>query len=167
MTSFMEEELGQSINVVEKPGGAGAIGMNALKSAKPDGYTLIYTAVGPSTLTPNHQDVGYNTPKDFKAISQLVNSPYAIAVHSKSGIETLDELIDYSKDHEVTFATTGAGLHQHIVTEDLLTQMDDVEMEHVPFDGGAEAVSALLGEHTTASVNVVGELMPHYKDGTI
>lgn len=165
---FMEEELGQSVNVIEKPGGAGAVGMNSLKSANPDGYSLIYTAVGPSTLTPNYQDVGYNTPEDFKAVSQFVNSPYAIAVNSNSGIETLAELMDYSKDHHVTFGTTGAGLHQHIVMEDLLTQMDDeVEMDHVPFDGGSEAVTALLGEHTTASVNVLGELMPHYEDGTI
>ena len=67
LANYLQESLGQTVNVVAKPGGAGAVGMNEAKKAAPDGYTIILSALGPSTLTPNHSDVGYKTPEDFEA----------------------------------------------------------------------------------------------------
>lgn len=167
IANYLQENLGQTVNVVSKAGGAGAVGMNELKKADSDGYTIILSALGPCTLTPNHSDVGYNTPEDFEAICQISLLTYGLAVNTESGITTLDELLTYARENPgTTFATTGAGLHQHLVMEQFLAQFPDIDMEHVPFNGGAEAVSALLGNHVMCSMNVLSELYPHYQEGT-
>ncbi|PIC56418.1 hypothetical protein CSV80_14290 [Sporosarcina sp. P12(2017)] len=165
----LQDQLGETVNVVSKPGAAGATGMNSLKGSKPDGYTIILTAVGPSTLTPNANEVGYNVSEDFYPISQISEAPYGIAVNSDSGINSLDDLLEFAKEKpgNATYGTTGAGLHQHVVTSDFLNQLPDVEMEHVPFDGGAEAVSALLGNHITAAVNTISEIIPHAENNAL
>lgn len=167
IASYLQEHLGQTVNVVAKPGGAGAVGMNETKKAAADGYTIILSALGPSTLTPHYSDVGYQTPDDFEAICQISLLSYGLAIHTDSDVTTLDELLDYAKENPgTTFATTGAGLHQHLVMEQFLHQFPDISMEHVPFSGGAEAVSALLGKHVFCSMNILSELYPHYQAGT-
>lgn len=167
IANYLQEQLGQTVNVVAKPGGAGAVGMNEAKKAAPDGYTIILSALGPATLAPHHSDVGYNTPEDFEAISQISLLTYGVAVHADSGITTLDELLTYTKEHPGTvFATPNAGLHQHLIMEQFLQQFPDISVELVPFNGGAEAVSALLGQHVLSSMNVLSELYPHYQAGT-
>src|SRR5690625_4332349 len=165
----LQKELGQTVNVVSKPGGAGAVGMNYLMSQNPDGYTIILTAVGPSTLTPNSNDVGYNTPEDFEMIAQISDAPYGFAVNKSSGFDSLDDVLEYAKidTERATYGTTGAGLHQHVVTSDFINNLEGVNMAHVPFGGGAEAVSALLGSHTTASMNTISELLPHVESDAI
>lgn len=167
LAESLQKQLGQAVNVVSKPGGAGATGMNSVKSSKADGYTIILTAVGPSTLTPNANQVGYNVTEDFYPIAQISEAPYGLAVNSESKLQTLEELIEFSKNksEKVTYGTTGAGLHQHIVMSDFVNQIPDVNMEHIPFQGGAEAVSALLGNHVTASMNTISEITPHHESG--
>lgn len=169
ISESLQNQLGVAINVVSQPGGAGAVGMNAVKSAKADGYTIILTAVGPSTLTPNANEVGYNTTEDFYPIAQISEAPYGLAVNVDSGIETLEQLLKFAKDNpeKGTYGTTGAGLHQHIVMSDFLNKLDGIHMEHIPFEGGAEAVSALLGNHVTASANTISEITPHKESGAI
>lgn len=164
---YLKDEFDQTVNVVAKGGGAGSTGMNYLKGAKPDGYTIILTAVGPSTLTPNSKEVGYKITEDFMPISQVSQAPYGIAVNSSTDIDSLEELFNESKEKEVTYATTGAGLHQHVVTAALTEELEDVNMTHVPYEGGAEAVSALLGNHVTAGVNTISELLSHEESGSI
>lgn len=165
----LQKQLGQAVNVVSRPGGAGATGMNSVKSSKEDGYTIILTAVGPSTLTPNANNVGYNTAEDFFPIAQITEAPYGLAVNADSKIESLEELLEYAKENpgKGTYGTTGAGLHQHIVMSDFLAKLEGIDMEHIPFEGGAEAVSALLGNHITASANTISEITPHEESGAI
>lgn len=167
LAESLQKQLGQAVNVVSKPGGAGATGMNSVKSSKADGYTIILTAVGPSTLTPNANQVGYNVTEDFYPIAQISEAPYGLAVNGASEIQTLEELIESAKNNpgKVTYGTTGAGLHQHIVMSDFVNQIPEVNMEHIPFQGGAEAVSALLGNHVTASMNTISEVIPHHNSG--
>lgn len=167
VTDYLHKEFGETVNVVAKGGGAGSTGMNFVKGAKPDGYTIILTAVGPSTLTPNADNVGYKVMEDFAPISQITEAPYGIAVNTSLGVDTLEELFELAKEESLTYGTTGTGLHQHVVTAAMLQDLEGVNMEHVPFDGGAEAVSALLGNHVTATVNTISELLPHEESGSI
>ncbi|TMN21716.1 tripartite tricarboxylate transporter substrate binding protein [Lentibacillus cibarius] len=167
VSDYMKKEFDQTVNVVSKGGGAGSTGMNYIKNSKANGYTIILTAVGPSTLTPNSNDVGYNVTKDFEQISQISEAPYGLAVNSDLDVNSLEELFKKSESEEVTYGTTGAGLHQHVVTSELVSNLEGVNMEHVPFEGGAEAVSALLGNHVTASVNTISELLQHEESGDL
>ncbi|MCG3088264.1 Bug family tripartite tricarboxylate transporter substrate binding protein [Sporosarcina cyprini] len=165
VSEVVQKDLGETVNIISKPGGAGSTGMTAVKSAKPDGYNIILTAVGPSTLTPNANNVGYDVTTDFKQIAQISEAPYGIAVNSDSGIKTLEELMNFAHEKKVTYGTTGAGLHQHVVTAAFVKSQGDLDMEHIPFEGGAEAVTALLGNHINASVNTISELLPHDGNG--
>lgn len=166
--NYIQEKFGVNVNVEAKPGGAGSIGMSHVQHSNADGYTIILTAVGPSTLTPNLNDVGYNVVEDFKPISQITEGPYGLAVNSKSEFKTLDDLFSVSNEsNTLNFGTTGAGLHQHVLMTALLDELEDVEMNHIPFDGGAEAVTMLLGQHIDSSVNTVSEIIPHEESGDL
>lgn len=165
ISESIQKDLGQTVNVISKPGGAGSTGMTAVKTSKADGYNIILTAVGPSTLTPNANDVGYDVTEDFKQIAQISEAPYGIAVNSSSGIESMEQLLEVARKGKVTYGTTGAGLHQHVVTDAFVKSQGDLDMEHIPFQGGAEAVTALLGNHIDASVNTISELIPHEGNG--
>lgn len=168
VSEALQRNMGQSFNVVSKKGGAGAIAMLAAKNAKPDGYTVILTCLGPCSLTPNRANVGYNTPKDFRAIARLSLFPFAVAVRADSGIENFNQLLEYAqKTPNTTFGTCGAGLLQHVLFSDFLSRQPDVSMQHIPFNGGAEATSALLGKHVVATVQTASEYLPHYKSGDL
>lgn len=91
-----------------------------------------------------------------------------MAVNSKSEFETLDDLFKASTSSNVlNFGTTGAGLHQHVLMTALLDDLPSVKMNHIPFDGGSEAVTALLGQHIDSSVNTISELIPHQASGDL
>lgn len=164
----LQRNLGQTVNVVSVPGGAGATGMNQVKRAKPDGYTIILSALGPAEITPNRAKVGYNTVDDFKAIAKITSSEYVIAVNSKSDIRTFNDLLEKGKtDKTMTYGTPRAGLGQHLMFSDLLNRIPDVSMQHIPFNGSTEMVSAILGEHVNVIVGVDTDLLPHVLSGDL
>jgi len=160
----LEAVLGQKIEVVDKPGGAGALSMNEVIKAKPDGYTVGFTSVGPGIITPLTSEVGY-TSDDFDAVGGYMDNPYALAVSADSSYKTLQDLVDDIKanPNKVKIGTTGPsspsfiGLQQFGSTQDLKFQL-------VPFNGGIDAVNALLGKNVDAIVNVDSELLTYVQD---
>lgn len=164
----LERILGQKVVVVNKPGGGGGVGMLAAKNARADGHTIILTCLGPCGLTPNKSDVGYNTPEDFAAIAQIVTMPYAVGVNPKSGIDSFEQLMEMAKKTpgELTYGSPGASVMQHIMFNDFLNNQD-VKMKHVPYSGGAEAMSSLLGNHVNSAVLVASAFLPHYQAETV
>jgi tripartite-type tricarboxylate transporter receptor subunit TctC len=163
----LEKELGKAFVVTNKPGGSGAIGMSELARAKADGHTFILTSVGACTLTPNNSNVGY-TNKEFAPVAQLADIPLLIAVHKDSPIKTLKELFAAAEKNpgKMTYGTAGAGLIQNVSMEGLLLGMNKRGLfAHVPFNGGAEAVTALLGKQTDFAVAIATEIIPQLKSG--
>ncbi|GFZ97103.1 ABC transporter substrate-binding protein [Paenibacillus marchantiophytorum] len=160
----LEKILGQKVEVIDKPGGAGALSMNEVIKAKPDGYTVGFTSVGPGIITPLTTEVGYTT-KDFDAVGGYMDNPYALAVSADSKYGTLEELVTDIKanPNKVKVGTTGPsspsyiGLQQFAKTQDLKFQL-------VPYNGGVDAVNALLGHNLDAIVNVDSEILSYVKD---
>ena len=163
----MSKRLGVPVVVENATGGAGAIGMAKLASSKPDGYTLIYTSMGAATLTPIRSNVGY-TNKEFTPLAQMVNMPCYIVVHKDSGIKSLPELLAKAEKGEtVTYGTAGAGLIQNTHMEAMLLAIKKPGLlVHVPFNGGSQAVAALLGKQIDAAMCVMPEILPQVKNGT-
>lgn len=168
LSTALQDNLGQKVDVLNKPGGGGGVGMLTAKNAKPDGHTMIFTSLGPCGLTPNRSNVGYNTPEDFSAVAQVTSMPYAIAVNPKSGITSFEQLLEMARKSpgELTYGTPGAGLMQHMMFSDFL-EKNNVDMRHVPYNGGSEALSALLGNHISCSVLVSSGFLPHYEAETV
>ncbi|MDF2520006.1 MAG: hypothetical protein K0R84_634 [Clostridia bacterium] len=167
LSTTLQKELGQPFIVSNKPGGSGAIGMAEVARSKEDGYTLILTSVGAATITPNNSDVGY-TNKEFAPIAQVADIPLMLAVKADSPFKTVQEVFDYAEKNpgKLTYGTAGAGLIQNVSMEGLLMEMNKRGLfTHVPFNGGAEAVSALMGGQTDFAIAIATEIIPQMKSG--
>ena len=167
ISPYLADILGTSVVVENLTGGSGAVAMNALANSAPDGYTLILTSIGASTLTPNSSDVGY-TNKEFAPIAQISDVPNVFCVNKNLGISTWEEYLALAKSKgNITYGSSGAGLTQNIQTESLLAEKNQSGLiTHIPFDGGSASMTALLGEQVDATVNIVSECLPYINDGT-
>lgn len=168
LSSYLSEKWGVSVIVENKTGGSGAVGMSALSHAKPDGYTVIFTALAASTITPILNDVGY-TNKEFAPIAQITEMNTALCVNSKSGIKTFEEFFEKASANpkKLTYGTAGAATLQNYLTVQLQKEMGKPEiLTHIPFDGGNQAIAALVGEQVDSCVAMVPDLMGHIDSGT-
>ncbi|MEH7384426.1 tripartite tricarboxylate transporter substrate binding protein [Bacillus sp. JJ1521] len=158
---------GQTVSVVNKDGGAGTIGMNEVAQAKGDGYTIGMATSGPMTIKTHSKEVTYQ-PEKFKPIMQVVATPNVLVVKSDSKIETFEDWMEYVKENpnKFTYGTSGAGLTQHITMENLMTKTD-VKVKHVPFQGGAPALTALLGGNLEGALVQTPEAIPYIEEGTL
>src|SRR5699024_6545212 len=145
----MENELGVPVVITNKTGGSGATGLHAIKDAKPDGYTIGYAPAELAML--EGLELAEISPDSFETLGQLMTIPAAITVSADAPYDTLDEFIAYAKDHpgEVKIGNSGMGSIWHIAAA-AFAQEVDVEVCHVPYDGAAPAVTALLGKHIDA-----------------
>lgn len=168
LAAHMKTKLGQPVNVVNKPGGGGAIGMVAAKAARPDGYTIILSASGPVSVTPFRTNAGFDPLKDYEFMAQLSSNDFTLNVNSKSGITTFKEWAEIAtKDPaKATYATPGAGLQIHLVMLELLDKMN-LNLPHVPYNGASEAIGQLLGEHVFSAMVALPDSITQYEAGTI
>lgn len=165
MEASLAAKLGQPVIVVNKPGGSGGVAMIETLKAKPDGHTLVAASTGPGSITPILNKAGY-TNKNFVPVAQVLNIPLGLAVPNDSPIRSVSEFFDYAGKHPntVRVGTPGATLSQHITIAQLAEERK-VKLNLVPFNGGAESVTALLGDNVDAVFNVLTELTPHVKSG--
>lgn len=158
---------GQTVAIVNKDGGAGTIGMNDVVQAKGDGYTIGMATSGPITIKTHSNEVAYK-PEHFKPIIQVVATPNVLVVKADSPIQTYEDWLKYveANPNKFTYGTSGAGLTQHITMENLMTKTG-VKVQHVPFKGGAPALTALLGGNIGGALVQTPEAIPHIEEGTL
>lgn len=170
MEKVAPKYLGQPLVVLNKPGGAGAIGWNELVNSPPDGYTIGITT--PELLllpmyAQNDQE-GYRYSTALKPIAQISTLPYVMVVSADKQWQTIDELIKYAKEHpgKLKFGHSGIGSMPHIIGE-TLKQAANIDIEQVPFKSGNETLAALLGGHI--DIAFMNTLTPrnHIINGTI
>ena len=140
----LSQLLGQSIVVENRPGGGTTIGTAAVARAKPDGYTLLLASAA-HTITPHLlKGVPYKTLEDFTAIIQLTRTAYVLVTGAGSPVKTIQDLAALAvAGGRMTFASSGAGSAPHLAGQLLATRLG-VSAAHVPFQGGAPAVIAVL-----------------------
>jgi len=154
--------FGVNVNVVNKTGGIGAVGMGAAAAAPPDGYSV---GVITFHLT-NYRMMGLAplSYRDFNLI-QLLNIEGACAsVPFNSKFQTLRDLIDFGKQNPgvLTAGHAGAGSVQHLSLASLGVR-EKVKFTHVPFDGSAIARTAMVGGHVTVAVTTISEVLQLYR----
>jgi tripartite-type tricarboxylate transporter receptor subunit TctC len=147
MEKIAKKYLNTPLVVVNKPGGGGTIAWNELIESKPDGYTLGMATNG-VILQPLYGSTRYNYPTALEPIAQIAISPVVLAVRADSPWQTLEEVINYAKQHpgEIKFGHPGLGSGTHIVGE-MFAKEAGIQIAQVPFLGTAEAVAATLGGH--------------------
>ena len=144
----LRESLGQPVIVVNKPGGGQAIGASFVATSKPDGYTL-YASSGATfgfmhMLKPNF---AYRL-KDFAPIAAVGSFPSVVVIRSEIPVKTLPELVTYIQKNsgKLTFGSTGFGGLNHLEFEMLkLLVKEKLDIQHIPYQGVAPAITALLG----------------------
>ena len=143
-------ELGQPI-VIENRGGAGAtMGARAIKTARPDGYTLAVLP-SPGYRMPHIQDMGYDPTRDFTYVMMLSGYTLGVAVPASSPHKTWAEFIGYAKQHpnEVTYGTASVGSASNVMMEEIAGR-NGVTWRHIPYKGESEVLTAVMGGQVTA-----------------
>lgn len=158
----MSESLKQPIVVVNMPGAAGVIGAENVARATPDGYSLLFAAIGHvATTSALHQKIPFDIIKDFAPISLVAAAPFALFVHPAVPAQSVSELIALAKSRPglLTFASFGVGSFTHFVTEALASNAG-VTLNHVPYKGSAPAAAALLAGEVMLSFDALQATLP-------
>jgi tripartite-type tricarboxylate transporter receptor subunit TctC len=165
----VQEQTKGTFIVDNKPGAGGAIGAVAAKNAKPDGYTIFVSSLGPFVIGPHLlKNGGYDPLKDFDYITVAVQAPNILAVRADSPHKSLADVIKYMKANpdKMTFASAGNGTSDHLTAE-LFWQETKTHGTHIPYKGGAPALTDLLGGQVDATFMNINTGMPHLKAGKI
>lgn len=161
-----EKYLGQTITVANQTGGAGAIGHNAIRAARPDGYTVGMITFELNSLPP--QGLVPFTWRDFDPLMRINSDPAALTVRSDAPYSTVRGFMDYAKAHpgEITIGNSAPGSVWHIAAG-LAAEKTGITVKHVPFDGAQPAVTALVGGHIKAVAVSVAEVRGQAQAGNL
>lgn len=164
----LSEIVGKPVIVENRPGANGAIGATTVKQAKPDGYTLLVGSIGVYAINPAlYKNLRYDPLKDFD-LSVVVRTPNVLVTSPQFPAENVAELIAYLKKNpnKVTFASSGVGSSDHL-TAALFWQKTGTTGIHVPYKGGAPAISDLMGGHADVSFQNLGAVAQQIKGGKL
>ena len=166
VSTKLEGRLKQSV-VVENRGGAGGnIAAKAVAGAAPDGYTLLATTSGlAANMTASKNRA--SSKSDLRPIAFVAISPDVIAIHPSNPAKNLKEFIANAKDKSFTYGSAGAGTGPQIGAEYFFQEVAKVKYVHVPFQGGAPAITATLGNHVDALVLTLPPVTPHIRSGAL
>jgi tripartite-type tricarboxylate transporter receptor subunit TctC len=162
------EQMGQTVIVDNRPGGAGTIGAIAVQKAPADGYTLLFC---PSTLTTTPmtmKSAPYDVIKDFAPIALVAKAPLAIAINKNLPITDVKSLIAHAKAHpgKLSFAIGSTGSAGHLSTE-LLRRASGIEYLIVPYKGSAPAYQDLIGGQIDGFIDPILGSAPYAKAGQL
>lgn len=165
MTQKLADVLGQSFVVDNRPSAGGNVAGEMAAKAAPDGHTLI-------TVTPTHvinpslyRNVLYDAIKDFTGVMQIVDAQYYLSVANNTPAASVKELVALAQKQRLTYASSGIGSANHLSGE-LFRTMAGIQLTHVPYKGGAPALSALIAGEVNVSFTS-GVIIPHAKAGRL
>jgi tripartite-type tricarboxylate transporter receptor subunit TctC len=156
--------LGQQVVVENRPGATGTLGAAALVNAKPDGYLVSMIPITVLRLA-HMENVAYDPMKDISYVMGVSGYVFAFIVRSDSPWKSMGDLIAAAKASpgNISYGSHGIGGSVHLATEEL-TSSQGVKMNHVPFKGSADMLTAMLGGHLNVAVDSTGAV-PHVAAG--
>ncbi len=168
MSDQLSKALGQAVVVENKAGAGSSIAADFVAKAPADGYTILIAS--PSSMSVNpalNPKLGYAV-KDFAPISKITSSPLVIAASPKSGITSVKELIAAAKRAPGTlnYASSGNGSAPHLGGA-LFAQVASLDMQHIPFRGGAPAVASVVAGDTQLTFGTPPSVLPMIQAGRL
>src|SRR5215218_7602500 len=164
----LSENLGQSYYVENQGGGSGNIGMGAAARAPADGYTIL-AAGGNFVINPSlYAKIPYHPVADFTPVTMLCSSPHVLAVHPSVPAVSVKELVALAQADpgKLSYASAGRGTPAHLAGE-LFRLAFGVDVTHVPFSGGGQAITSTIGGHTSMAVSAVPTAAPYIRGGNV
>lgn len=164
----LSEQWGQQVVVDNRAGGSGAIALETVARATPDGYTLLVGNVSTNAIAEVAfaKTLPIKPSRDLTAITNLIEIPHMFMVSAAVPVSSLKQLIEYSKTApRMAYASAGIASYPHLDTARLLKAMG-VEMTHIPYKGGAgQIIPAMIGNETQFTMLNLASSMPHLRAG--
>lgn len=164
----LRARLNQPVLIVNRAGAVGTIGANAVAKAAPDGYTLLMT-IGAYPITAALMDnLPYNALRDLTGISLIVRSPNMLVVRPDFPAKNLADLARLAKDApgKFTYSTAGNGTTTHLMVA-MFEQAAGVQLQHIPYQGGAPSLQAVLSQQTDLNSAVTSTAAPMIEAGRL
>ena len=161
--------LKQPVIVDNRPGAGGTLAAAYVAKSPGDGYTLFVSDVGPLAIARSgYRNLPYDTLRDFAPVTIATVSSLDLAIHPSVGVKTVKEFIALAKSRrgQINFASSGIGSVMHLAGE-LFNIMAGVELVHVPYKGGAGALTALIGGEVAVSFSALPTTLPFAKAGKV
>ncbi|AMN39276.1 extra-cytoplasmic solute receptor [Rhodoplanes sp. Z2-YC6860] len=162
-----QERTGQPATVENKTGGAGNIGIDAVRKGPADGTNMLLIPAGNLTINPTlMKNLAFDVERDFTAVTLLATAPNIIVASHKSGITDLASLIAKGKSREVTYGSPGVGSQLHLAME-LLRVKTGANLIHVPYKGSSQALNDVLGDHVDLLATNLTAALAAIQAGTV
>ncbi|HUQ74640.1 MAG TPA: tripartite tricarboxylate transporter substrate binding protein [Burkholderiales bacterium] len=164
----LSESFGQPVVIDNRPGAGGNIAAEHVAKSAPDGYTLI---MGTSSLAISqslYRKLTYDLVRDFAPITQAVNYANLLVVHPSTGFASMNDLLAAAKAKPgaLSYGTAGNGTPPHM-TGELFKSYTGVDLQHIPYKGGAPAIADLIAGQIPIMFDNVPPLLPHVRSGRI
>ena len=164
----LSERLGQSFVIENRPGAGTNVGTEAVVRAAPDGYTLLLVNVSAAINATLYDNLNFNFIRDIAPVAGIIRSPLVMEVNPSVPVKTVPEFIAYAKANpgKVNMASAGNGTTGHLGGE-LFKMMAGVNLLHVPYRGGAPALTDLLGGQVQVIFSAVPESIEFIRTGKL
>jgi tripartite-type tricarboxylate transporter receptor subunit TctC len=162
----LSSRLGQQVVVENRPGATGTVAAGQVARAEPDGHTLMAIPATFAASAALFRKLSYRPVEDFSEVSMITEFPYILVTYSDHPVRTIADLIGVAQTGKapLTFGTSGIGSLQHLAME-LLANRANIKLQHIPYRGGAPAITELLGQRIDFVLDQPTSLMGFINDG--
>jgi tripartite-type tricarboxylate transporter receptor subunit TctC len=165
----LEERLGKSFVVENRPGAGTVLAAHIVAKAQPDGYTLLMGTSTPLAINATlHRKLPYDPAKDFVPLALIANVPFVLVVTPSLPVKSVADLIKYAKDNpgKLSFGTSGPGSPHHLYME-LFKTMTGTEMVHVPYKGSLPALTDVIAGRIPVMFVDLAPALQFIKNGNV
>jgi tripartite-type tricarboxylate transporter receptor subunit TctC len=168
MAQWLRERLGEQFLVENKPGAGTNIATESVVNARPDGYTLLYCTSTNAINATLYDNLNFNFSRDIAPVGAILRAPLVMVINPSFPARTVSEFITYARANQgtINMASAGNGTPGHVAGE-LFKMMTSINMVHVPYRGGAPALTDLLGGQVQAYFSVLPDSMQHIRAGKL
>jgi tripartite-type tricarboxylate transporter receptor subunit TctC len=169
LSDELSRSLGQNVVIDNRGGAGGSVGSEAVARAAPDGYTLLMGTIGTHSINPAvYAKINYDPIADFAPIIQFGTAPNVLVVHPSLPVKSVQELIAYIRERpgQVNYASSGNGTSNHL-SGAIFAARHGLKATHVPYRGGAQAITDLLRGEVHFMFYHYLPLLPHVEEGKL
>ena len=164
----LSSQLGQPVLVENRVGAGGTIGAAAVAKAQPDGYTLLAHGSAHTIAPAIYKNLPYHPGRDFTAVAPLGITPSVLVVPPGKGMKSAADLVAAAKarPNALNFSSVGIGTATHLSAERFVSSAG-VQAVHIPFKGGAEAMTEVIAGRVDFFFGPVALVLPHIREGKL
>lgn len=165
----LSKATGQTVVVDNRGGAGGTVGTEAVARAVPDGYTILLGTIGTHSINPAvYQKINYDPLADFAPVIQFGTAPNVLVVNPSLPVKTVKELVEYirARPGKINYASSGNGTSNHL-SGAMFAAREGLQATHVPYRGGAQAITDLLRGEVQFMFYHYLPLLPHIAEGKL